>query len=125
MSAPTGPSAPPPNPDGQLLIYRDGGLNLQVRLDGQTVWLTQAAMAELFQTTPLNITMHVATIYEEGELSEEATCKEYLGERQVLIYPPRGWLGRITRSYLGNAGDRSKRASYGFMSCWVMRTPSG
>ncbi|MBL8235273.1 MAG: virulence RhuM family protein, partial [Bryobacterales bacterium] len=59
-----------------------------VRLDGQTVWLTQAAMAELFQTTPQNITMHVATIYEEGELSEKATCKEYLqvraeGNRQV------------------------------------------
>ena len=51
--------------------------------------------------------------------------RSFLGERQVLIYPPRGWLGRITRSYLGNAGDRSKRASYGFMSCWVMRTPSG
>jgi hypothetical protein len=82
------PSAPQPDPGGQLLIYRDGGLNLQVRLDGQTVWLTQAAMAELFQTTPQNITIHIATIYEEGELSEEATCKKYLqvraeGNRQV------------------------------------------
>ena len=46
-------------PGGQLLIYQDGGLNLQVRLDGQTVWLTQAAMAELYQTTPQNITLHL------------------------------------------------------------------
>lgn len=67
---------------GQLLIYQDGGLNLQVRLDGQTVWLTQAQIAELFQTTPQNITLHIAGIYEEGELTEEATCKDYLQVRQ-------------------------------------------
>ena len=43
---------------GQLLIYQDGAHSLQVRLDGRTVWLTQAAMADLFQTTPQNITLH-------------------------------------------------------------------
>ena len=73
---------------GQMLIYQDAGLNLQVRLDGETVWLTQAQIAELFQTTPQNITLHIAAIYEEHELSAEATCKEYLqvqseGGRQV------------------------------------------
>ena len=71
-----------------MLIYQDGTLSLSVRLDGQTVWLTQAAMAELFQTTPQNITLHLKSIYEEGELSEEATCKDYLqvrieGSRQI------------------------------------------
>ncbi len=81
------PPVPQP-PGGQLLIYQDGGLKLQVRLDGQTVWLTQAAMAELYQTTPQNITLHLQRIYEDNELSEEATCKEYLqvrreGNRQV------------------------------------------
>ena len=65
-------------PGGQILIYRDGATNLQVRLDGQTVWLTQAAMAELFQTTPQNITLHLQSIYDEGELDETATYKEYL-----------------------------------------------
>jgi hypothetical protein len=75
-------------PGGQMLIYRDGVANLQVRLDGQTVWLTQAAMAELFQTTPQNITIHLQSIYDEGELDETATCKEYLqvrreGDRKV------------------------------------------
>ena len=67
---------------GQLLIYNDGGLNLRVRLDGQTVWLTQAQMAELYQTTSQNITLHIQGIYDDGELAEAATCKEYLQVRQ-------------------------------------------
>lgn len=67
--------------DGQILIYRDGTLDLQVRLDGRTVWLTQAGMAELYQTTPQNITLHIKAIYEEGELDEQATCKDYLQVR--------------------------------------------
>ncbi len=75
-------------PGGQVLIYRDGATRLQVRLDGQTVWITQAQMAELFQTTPQNITTHIASIYRDSELDEAATCKEYLqvraeGDRQV------------------------------------------
>ncbi len=73
---------------GQVLIYQDAGLNLQVRLDGETVWPTQAQIAEPFQTTPQNITLYIAAIYEEYELSAEATCKQYLqvqseGGRQV------------------------------------------
>ncbi len=72
----------------QVLIYRDGALNLQVRLDGATVWLTQLQMAELFQTTKQNISLHVINILEEGEQSGAATVKEYLtvqqeGSRQV------------------------------------------
>lgn len=69
-------------PQGQVLIYRDGATRLQVRLDGATVWLTQAAMAELFQTTTQNITLHLQNVYDDTELSEEATCKECLQVRQ-------------------------------------------
>lgn len=69
-------------PPGQILIYQDGAQRIQVRIDGQTVWLTQAAMAELFQTTPQNITIHLRSIYDEGEVSEAATCKECLQVRQ-------------------------------------------
>jgi hypothetical protein len=65
-------------PGGQVLIYRDGALNFQVRLDGQTVWLTQAAMAELYQTSKQNISLHVQNILEEKELHSEAVVKEYL-----------------------------------------------
>ena len=81
------PPAPQP-PGGQLLIYADGGLKLQVRLDGQTVWLTQAGIAQLYQTTPQNVTLHLQGIYDDGEFDEAATCKDYLqvrreGTRQV------------------------------------------
>ena len=81
-------TSPTDSAPGQILIYQDAGLNLQVRLDGQTVWLTQQQMADLFQTSTQNITLHIGSIYEEGELSLEATCKDYLqvrqeGERQV------------------------------------------
>jgi len=76
-------------PEGQLLIYQDGALRVQVRMDGQTVWLTQAAIAELYQTTPQNITMHLKSIYLDDELNEGSTCKEFLqvrreGSRDVL-----------------------------------------
>lgn len=65
-------------PGGQMLIYRDGATNLQVRLDGQTVWLTQAAMAELYQTTKQNISLHIQNILDDKELRPEAVVKEYL-----------------------------------------------
>ena len=63
-----------------ILIYQaeDGKTHINVRMEGDTVWLTQSAMAELFQTSSQNITMHIKNIYTEGELSEEVTCKDYL-----------------------------------------------
>ncbi len=55
---------------------------MEVRFDGETAWLTQASLAELYQTTTQNITQHIVGIYEEGELDEEATCKAFLQVRQ-------------------------------------------
>lgn len=73
-----------------ILIYQteDGNTKIDVRLENETVWMTQKAIAELYQTTPQNITLHVKNIYEEGELEEESTCKYYLqvqneGSREV------------------------------------------
>jgi hypothetical protein len=68
----------PEQSGGQLLIYQDGGLNLQVRLDGQTVWLTQGQMAELFQTSKQNISLHIHNILDENGLRRDAVVKEYL-----------------------------------------------
>ncbi len=75
---------------GKLLLYQgnEGEIRLEVRLEEETVWLTQAHMAELFQVKPQNITAHLRNIYAQGELREEATCKEFLqvqmeGRRQV------------------------------------------
>ncbi len=69
---------------GEIILYQrdDGAPAIDVRMEGGTVWLTQARMAELFQTTPQNITLHLKAIYAEGELSKAATCKEYLQVRQ-------------------------------------------
>ncbi|MFZ1936550.1 MAG: virulence RhuM family protein [Thermoguttaceae bacterium] len=65
-------------PGGQILIYRDGATNLQVRLDGRTVWLPQAAMAELYQTSKQNISLHIQNILQEKELQPKSVVKEYL-----------------------------------------------
>ncbi|RKX37916.1 MAG: hydroxyacid dehydrogenase [Verrucomicrobia bacterium] len=67
-------------PKGELLLYQspDGQVKLNVRLEGETVWLTQQLISELFQTTPQNVTIHLKRIYEEGELAETATCKDFL-----------------------------------------------
>ncbi|MBI5526884.1 MAG: virulence RhuM family protein [Deltaproteobacteria bacterium] len=73
-----------------MVLYRteDGRTALDVRFDAQTLWLSLAQLVELFQTTKQNINLHVQNIHREGELSKEATVKEYLtvqkeGNRQV------------------------------------------
>ena len=67
-------------PQSQVLLYQvgDGATRLEVRLENETVWLTQSQMAELFQTTQQNVSLHIQNIYEEGELTPEATHKESL-----------------------------------------------
>jgi hypothetical protein len=68
----------------ELLIYQraDGQVRIEARLDNETLWLTQVQLAELFQTTQQNISLHIRTIYEEGELTPEATHKKFLWVRQ-------------------------------------------
>ena len=72
------------NPRGEVLVYQtdDGKIKLDVRLEDETVWLTQQLIAELFQTTVPNISMHIRNIFEEGELTPEATIKKFLTVRQ-------------------------------------------
>jgi hypothetical protein len=64
----------------EFLVYQDGDgqIKINVRLEDETVWLTQQLMAELFQTTQQNISLHIRNIYAEGELTPEATYKKYL-----------------------------------------------
>ncbi len=68
---------------GEFLLYQteDGRTRIQCRFEEATIWLTQAQMAELFQTTPQNVTLHLKAIFSEGELPEAATCKDYLQVR--------------------------------------------
>jgi hypothetical protein len=71
-------------PQSQFLVYRaeDGQVKIDVRLENETVWLTQQHMADLFQTTQQNISLHLQNIYDEGELQRMATHKEILSVRQ-------------------------------------------
>ena len=78
------------NTDGQILLYQaaDGQFKVDVRLQGDTVWLTQKQMVELFQTTKQNISLHINNIFTDGELAQNSTVKEFLtvqneGNRQV------------------------------------------
>ncbi len=73
-----------PRPDGEIVLYQpqEGGGQIRVLIEGETVWLPQAMIAELFQTSVPNINIHLKNIYEEGELDEAATIKEYLIVRQ-------------------------------------------
>ena len=110
-----------------LYTTEDGRAEIELVAEAGTVWLTQARMAELFATTPQAITQLLRTIYEDGELVEEATCKELLqvrteGARQVTrslrhysldailavgyrVRSPRGvqfrrWANGVLREYL-------------------------
>ena len=63
----------------QIVLYQpDTSIRLDVRVENETVWLTQAQMAELFQTTRNNVTMHIANVFKEGELDKEVVCKDFL-----------------------------------------------
>jgi hypothetical protein len=67
-----------------MILYQteDGRTRIQCRFDGQTLWLTQAQIAELFQIAPQNVNAHLKAIYAEGELVEAATCMEFVQVRR-------------------------------------------
>jgi hypothetical protein len=83
--------------EGEILIYEkaDSSVQIEVRSDGDTVWLTENQVAELFDTTRQNINLHVQNVIQDGELTRTATCKESLQvrkegsrrvERKITIY---------------------------------------
>jgi len=115
----------------EIIFYQteDAKTRLQVRLENETVWLTQAAIAELFQTTPQNITLHLRNIYEEGELAESGTCKDFLqvqDEGSRRVHRSRKFynldeiegLDRIVVMYLDYAEDQARRRRLLFMRDW-------
>jgi hypothetical protein len=77
-------------PEGEFLLYQteDGQTRIECRFAGESIWLTQRLMADLFQTSKQNISLHLQNIYDEGELQPAATVKKYLtvqteGNREV------------------------------------------
>lgn len=108
---------------GEFLLYQaeDARTYIQVRFQEGGLWLTQQQLADLYQSTPQNITQHIRAIYEAGELREEATCKPYLQVRQERgrqAMTMRGWAAeldnflRLTRKdILTHAGKVSAEAA--------------
>lgn len=64
----------------ELILYtsEDGQTRMQLRADGKTVWLTQLEIAELFQTTKQNVSLHAKNIFKDGELNPDSVVKESL-----------------------------------------------
>jgi hypothetical protein len=77
-------NSPDPAPSTEIVLYQteDGQTRIQCRFQDGTLWLTQALIADLFLTTTQNITIHLKSIYDEGELRGAATCKEFLQVRR-------------------------------------------
>lgn len=73
-----------PEPKSEIILYQteDNRTRIEVRLENETVWLTQAQMAELFQTSVPNVSMHIRNIFAESELAAAATLKKFLTVRQ-------------------------------------------
>ncbi|MEO7993273.1 MAG: virulence RhuM family protein [bacterium] len=71
------PSGSDRSPEGQILIYQDGTLNLQVRLDGATVWLSQKEIAELYQVSLKTVNEHLLNVFAEQELDPGATIRKF------------------------------------------------
>ena len=78
------------NDKNEIIIYQtqDGKTKIDVNVDHETVWLSQKQMAELFQTIKQNISLHIKNVFEEGELEERSTVKNYLtvqkeGSREI------------------------------------------
>ena len=87
---------------GEILIYQtdDGQTNIEVKIEDDTVWLTQQQMSELFQTSRTNVVEHIKHIYEEGELDEISTCRNFRqvrkeGNREVTRQIPHYTLDMI------------------------------
>jgi hypothetical protein len=69
-----------PEKQSEIVLYQteDGRTRLEVRFEGETAWLTQGQMAELFQTTIPNVSMHIPNLFSDGELKPDSVVKESL-----------------------------------------------
>ena len=99
-----------PTTDSEILIYSapDGAIKIDVQLENDTVWLTQADMARLFKTTQQNISQHLQAIYEENELSPEATYKKILLVRKEGIREVRREIEHYNLDAIISVGYRVK-----------------
>ncbi|MBD5186827.1 MAG: death-on-curing protein [Bacteroidales bacterium] len=105
------------SPENEIILYQpDSTVKLEVRLENETVWLTQQQMTELFQTSKQNIILHISNIFKEGELDSNSVVKDYLttdsdGKKYKTKYYNldfiisvgyrfRQWANRVIKDYL-------------------------
>lgn len=100
------------NSNGDIIIYQteDGLTKIDVKLENETVWLSQQQMAELYDTTKQNISLHIKNIFDENELDENSTVKEFLTvqkegnrnvERNVKFYNDEEWVDFPNEYHMG------------------------
>ncbi len=84
----------PEAPQGEFILFRsgDGQTHVECRFESDTLWLSQAEIANLYQITPQAITRHIKAIYGEGELVQNSTCKSFLQVRQWATQTPEQYL---------------------------------
>jgi hypothetical protein len=111
-------------PAGQLLIYQteDGRLKVEARLEHETLWLTQQQMADLFQTSQQNISLHVQNVYEEGELRQKATHKDFLLVRQEGTRQVSRQVAHYNLDMILSVGYRVKSAVATRFRIWATQT---
>ena len=97
------------NETNQIIIYQteDGKTKLDVRLEDETVWLSQQQIAELYQSSRTNVVEHIKHVYEDGELDENSTCRNF---RQVQIEGSKGYLENIKsiQKKIGNKEEKQE-----------------
>ena len=76
----------PAKAQGEIILYKtpEGETEIDVKLEEETVWLNQAQMVQLFQTTKQNVSLHINNIFKEGELIKNSTVKEYLTVQKMV-----------------------------------------
>ena len=104
------------NFQGNILIYQNekGDTKVDAYFNDSTIWMTQKSISQLYQTSPQNVTLHIKNIYADGELYEEATCKDYLQvqsegsrtvQRKVKIY-------NYTNNFIKKAFGRNENPTF-------------
>lgn len=107
------------NGGSEIVLYEaaDGGVRLDVKLEQETVWLTQLQMATLFDTTPENVLMHLKNVYAEKKLAERSTTKGFLAVRTESKRRVADWLrqaiARLNPNLPANAIEDALREAVG------------
>lgn len=110
-------------PRGQFLVYRDekGNARIDVRFDGETVWLTQSNLVELFDSSKASISEHIANVIAEGELDPEATVRDFRTVRREGSRDVRRSLAHYNLDMIISVGYRVRSRTATAFRIWATR----